>query len=60
MKLQMKVQVSGTRNGEDWPAPGDVVEVPDEEAVLLLNGGLAETVESAKPEKAAARKAETR
>ena len=27
MKVTMKVQVSGTRNGEDWPAPGQVVDL---------------------------------
>jgi hypothetical protein len=60
MKVQMKVQISGTRNGEDWPAPGEAAEVSDEEAVSLLNSGLAEAVEAPEPQKATARKAEKR
>lgn len=56
----MKVQVSGTRDGQDWPAPGDELDVTDDEAVSLLNAGLAVPVEKSEPEKAVAKKAETR
>lgn len=48
----MKVQVSGTRNGEDWPAPGQVVDLPDAEAVSLLNQGMAVPVEEIPAESA--------
>lgn len=40
-KVYMKVQISGTRNGEDWPAPGELVNLPDDETATLINAGLA-------------------
>ena len=52
MKVTMKVQVSGTRNGEDWPAPGQVVDLPDAEAVSLINQGMAVPVEEIPAESA--------
>lgn len=53
MRVQMKVKISGTRNGEDWPEVGEILELPADEAVGLLAGGLAEPVE-AQPETATA------
>lgn len=37
----LKVQVSGTRDGKDWPAPGTLVVLPKEEALGLVRGGTA-------------------
>jgi len=44
VKVRMKVGISGTRNGEDWPVPGGTLEVDDEEGMALCAGGLAEPV----------------
>lgn len=42
MKVQMKVQVSGTRNGAgDWPPIGGQIEVPDDEARDLIASNMA-------------------
>lgn len=41
MKVKLNVGLTGTRNGEDWPAKGEVVDLPDAEAVDMLNAGLA-------------------
>ena len=42
MKIVLKHQISGTRNGETWPAPGSTIDLPDDEAVVLLGQGMAE------------------
>lgn len=42
MKVQMKSRISGTRNGQSWPDVGEVINLPDAEAVDLLNAGLAQ------------------
>lgn len=39
--IKLKVQISGTRNGEEWPAPGTVVDLPEDEAATLIAAGLA-------------------
>lgn len=58
MKVRMKVNISGTRDGEPWPPIGECVVVPDTEGAELCANGYAEPVaEAAKPEKATARKA---
>lgn len=46
MKVKMKVQISGTRNGESWPIPGTDVELPDAEAAKYCANGLAIPVRS--------------
>lgn len=57
----MKVQISGSRDGQSWPAVGEEIVVSDTEGAELCAQGYAEPVaEPAKPEKATARKAETR
>lgn len=43
MRIVMRVQITGTRNGADWPAPGGVIDLPSEEAAALCASGLAET-----------------
>ncbi|MDX2705808.1 hypothetical protein PV350_23530 [Streptomyces sp. PA03-6a] len=41
MKIRMKVQVSGTRDGAEWPRAGHMVDLPDAEAAELCAAGLA-------------------
>jgi hypothetical protein len=41
MKVTMRVQMSGTRDGVDWPAPGESISLPDDEAAQLLAQGMA-------------------
>lgn len=61
MKVQMKIQIEGTRNGLRWPAPGGEIELTEGEALDLIGLGYASVVAApAKPEKAVAAKPETR
>jgi hypothetical protein len=64
VKVRMKFQITGTRNGLRWPEAGGVVDLPASEANDLLGLGYADRVadepEVAKPAKAVARKAEKR
>ena len=51
MKIIMRVQMSGTRDGQPWPAPGDTITLSDDEATQLCDQGNAKpavrsTVES--------------
>lgn len=41
MRVEMLTQISGTRNGEEWPAPGATIEVPAHEAAGLILAGYA-------------------
>jgi hypothetical protein len=57
----MKVAISGTRAGADWPPIGDVLEVSDDEGAQMCAGGLAEPVaDTGKVEKADALEPEKR
>jgi hypothetical protein len=63
LKVKMRTYISGTRNGEPWPVPGTVVDLPDEEAMALCSQGSAEPVakrDAEKVEKAVAPEAEER
>lgn len=60
MRVRMKVEVSGTRNGHPWPRRGEVVDVPDAEGADLCAAGLAEPVVDDRVETAVAPPAETR
>lgn len=60
MRVQMRVLITGTRNGEDWPAVGGVVDLPDAEAQDLIAAGLAVPAAAPEPEKAAAPKARSK
>lgn len=42
MLITMRRQISGTRDGVDWPAPGETIDVPEEEAMQLISLGHAE------------------
>jgi hypothetical protein len=44
MKIRMKVYVSGTHDGVDWPRIGDVAEVDDEVGADMCAHGLADPV----------------
>jgi hypothetical protein len=51
MKVKLKVQLSGTRDGVPWPAIGSVVELPDDEARDMMASGVADpTDDKDKPE----------
>ncbi|GLP71043.1 hypothetical protein TUSST3_76630 [Streptomyces sp. TUS-ST3] len=41
MRVRMKVTISGTRDGQPWPAQGGIVDLPDEEAKQMVAAGLA-------------------
>lgn len=41
MNVRLTTQISGTRNGADWPIPGSVVDLPDAEAKDLIASGQA-------------------
>jgi hypothetical protein len=53
MRVTMKAGIAGTRNGEDWPAPGGSIDLPQDEAELLVANGLAVLDESTHANKAA-------
>lgn len=54
----MKINISGSRDGQDWPPIGECIVVPDAEGADLCGLGYAEPVaETPKPEKATPRKA---
>lgn len=40
-KVRMLVNISGTRNGEDWPKAGETITVPAAEAADLIRQGIA-------------------
>lgn len=40
-KVIMRVGISGSRNGRDWPQPGDTLECDQEEALQLCASGIA-------------------
>ena len=44
MKIRMLADVSGTRNGKDWPKRGEVVDLPDDEAKDLITSRMAAEV----------------
>lgn len=39
--VKMLTRVSGTRNGEDWPERGELLDVSADEAATLVANGLA-------------------
>jgi hypothetical protein len=59
MKVRMKVGISGTIDGRDWPGVGGEIEVSDAEGADMCARGLAEPV-AVRSEKATAKKAEKR
>ena len=64
-KVEMLVYISGSRDGVDWPAAGETIDVPAQEAAELIANGFARAPEGKsvkdEPERATARrKPETR
>lgn len=49
MLVQMKTQIGGYRNGEAWPAPGGLVDLPAHEAADMIANGYAEEAPDANP-----------
>jgi len=41
MRVQMRIQIGGYRDGEAWPPPGGVVKLTDQEAADLIASGYA-------------------
>jgi hypothetical protein len=60
MRVRMKVDITGTRNGEPWPAREETIDLPDEEARDLCASGMAEPVPDSKTQKAVPPKSEQR
>ena len=44
MKIRMKADISGSRNGQPWPRRGEIATLPKGEAADLCAAGLAEPV----------------
>lgn len=44
MKVRMLVDISGTRDGQEWPGRGGTIDVPDYEAQDLIANKFAELV----------------
>ena len=51
MRVTIVAQISGTRNGQPWPKPGESVDLPDPEAAQLCAIGAA--TEAGPPARAA-------
>ncbi len=47
MRVVMRVRISGTRDGADWPPVGGELDLPDREAVELIAAGYAAPVPDA-------------
>lgn len=59
MLVTMRYQISGSRDGEDWPAPGETIDLPDDEAAELVATGMAVAGKEAAAETATDGPAET-
>jgi len=44
MKVRLVSAISGTRDGKPWPAAGEEIDLPDAEAVAMLQNGSAKAV----------------
>jgi hypothetical protein len=44
MRVVIRQPISGTRNGESWPAVGSEIDLPDHEAEKLVRSGVAAKV----------------
>lgn len=56
----MRVGISGTRSGADWPQPGEILDCSDEEGMQLCQAGIAVPEVEDRVKKAVAPKAEKR
>lgn len=41
MQVRLTYRIDGTRNGEEWPPIGGVIDVPTDEAMNLISHGYA-------------------
>ena len=41
MRVEMTTQISGIRDGQEWPRPGECIEVPAHEGADLIRAGYA-------------------
>lgn len=60
MKVRMSITISGTRDGADWPAAGEILEVSDSEGADLCAAGMATPVVQDRAERRPAKKPESR
>lgn len=44
MLVRMRGDISGSRNGQDWPRKGGTIDLPDDEARALIANRMAEEV----------------
>jgi hypothetical protein len=44
MKVRLTQTISGTRDGKPWPAAGEEIDLPESEAVAMLQNGTAKAV----------------
>ena len=54
MIVTMLRQLSGTRDGVDWPAPGESIDLTDDEAATLIDLKLAKAADEAPADEAPA------
>lgn len=60
MHVEMRARISGTRNGEDWPPVGGVVDLPEAEArALIALGAAVEVATTPEPEVSKPRRGRT-
>lgn len=52
MRVRVRATVSGSRNGEDWPEIGEVIDLPSDEAATYLAAGIVESVKTGEVETA--------
>jgi len=60
VKIRMKEQILGTRDGVAWPPAGGVVDLPEHEAARLCANGRATPIVEDRVEKAVAPEPEKR
>lgn len=61
MRVRMRQQMSGTRDGADWPLRGEELDVTDDEGAALCAAGIADPMATEPPvERADTPPAETR
>lgn len=49
MRVTMKLSISGSRNGQDWPGAGGSIDLPKAEAQDLIDARIAVAYEDAAP-----------
>lgn len=54
MRVRMTVQVSGMRNGAEWPPRGGTIDLPDDEARQYIEANMAVPAGESEPETATA------